>query len=188
VLGPLDGDFALRLSIDLVAIAILAFGLSLPRRGRRDLVVLHVVLNVALLVALTVIAAGEVGAAVGFGLFAVLAILRLRSEELDLADVAYVFAALILGLVCGIDLGEPGATAILAALVLAAVVVADHPRLLPAERRVEVVLDRVVSDERLLAAELGPRFGGTVAAVKLVEVDDVRETTRVKLRLRPEAR
>ena len=42
---------------------------------------------------------------VGFGLFAVLSIVRLRSEPFSNRELAYFFVALVLALVCAIDLG-----------------------------------------------------------------------------------
>ncbi len=43
---------------------------------------------------------------VGFGLFAVLSIVRLRSEPFSNRELAYFFVALVLALVCAIDLGD----------------------------------------------------------------------------------
>ena len=60
-----------------MAITVLAIGLFYRRHRRSDLVVLYVVFNVGLFAAVVVISEGQVVAAVGFGLFAVLSIIRL---------------------------------------------------------------------------------------------------------------
>jgi hypothetical protein len=172
-----------RLGVDLVAIFVLAVLLSYRRHRRRDLVALYCIFNVGLFAAVVVIAGGEVAAAVGFGLFAVLSIIRLRAETLTNAEIASFFAAIVLGLVCGIDLGGVQLNAGLAALVLAAVAIADHPGLLAEHRRVDVTLDVAVSDHDTLIGEVERRLGVEVIAVELTDVNYVRETTTVAARV-----
>jgi hypothetical protein len=105
-----------------------------------------------------VIAGGQVAAAVGFGLFAVLSIIRLRAETLSNRDIAYFFAAIVLGLVCAIDLGGIQANALLAALVVAAPAAIDHPRLLAEQERLTVTVDVAEADPAALRAELEARL------------------------------
>lgn len=172
-----------RLLIDLIAIGVLAFGLSYRRHGRRDLVVLYGVFNIGLFAAVVVIGAGEIGAALGFGLFAVLSIIRLRSESLSNPDIAYFFAAIVIGLVTAVDLGDALVTTALAGLVLAAVALIDHPRLLPMTRDLEVMLEEALPGEAPLRTRLEERLGSRVVDVDVLEVDYVRETTRVAVRV-----
>jgi apolipoprotein N-acyltransferase len=181
------GPTALRLLIDLAALAALC-ALSLRRHGRRDLVVLLALFNVGLFVAVVVIAAGRVDAAVGFGLFAVLSIIRLRSEPLAHPEIASFFAALVLALASAVDLGGPLGTVLLCALVLAAAAVVDHPRLLRGDHRVALTLEVVVTDHDELLALVRDRLGAGVAAVQVLEVDYVRELTRVVARVQGTAR
>ncbi len=177
------GQVAGRLALDVAAVALLALGLFYRRHGRRDLVVLQVIFNVGLFAAVIVIAGGQVAAAVGFGLFAVLSIIRLRAETLSNRDIAYFFAAIVLGLVCAIDLGGITANALLAALVVAAPAAIDHPRLLAEQERVMVTVDVAQADPGALRAELEARLGVPVISLEVRDVDYVRETTRVQVRL-----
>ena len=73
---PLDVlDLAVRLLIDLLAIGVLAYGLYYRRHGRRDLFTVYSAFNVGVFLIVTAITVGEIAVAVGFGLFAVLAML-----------------------------------------------------------------------------------------------------------------
>src|SRR3989337_27073 len=72
--SPMTTDILERLAIDLVAIAVLAYGIYYRRHRRRDLVVIYAMFNVGLFLALVVISNGNISAGVGFGLFAVLSI------------------------------------------------------------------------------------------------------------------
>ena len=174
---------AARLGVDIVAIAVLALVLSYRRHGRRDLVALYTIFNVGLFAAVTVISAGQVAAAVGFGLFAVLSIIRLRAETLTNAEIAYFFAAVVLGLVTAVDMGGVAANIGLALVVVLAPAIADHPRALEENRRVDVVLDVAVPGHAALIDVLEQRLGARVIAVEVSEVDYVRETTRVAARV-----
>ena len=176
------GPTALRLLVDVAAIAALV-GLSFHRQGRRDLVVLYTTFNIGLFVAVVVIAAGNVGAAVGFGLFAVLSIIRLRSETLAHPEIAGFFAALIIALACGVELGSPFLNAGLCVVLLAVAYVIDHPRLVRHDQRVELTLERVVADPGELEAVVRERLGDPVQVVQVLEVDYVRELTRVAARV-----
>ena len=178
---------ALRLLVDLVAIAVLVT-LSFHRQGRRDLLVLYTTFNVGLFIAVTVIAAGDVGAAVGFGLFAVLSIIRLRSETLGNPEIAGFFAALVLALACGVELGSPLVNAGLCVILLAAAYLVDHPGLLRHDQRVELTLERVVAEQGELEAVVRERLGRAVEAVQVLEVDYVREVARATARVTRDSR
>ncbi|MHB9752960.1 DUF4956 domain-containing protein [Streptomyces sp. BYX5S] len=174
-----------HLGLDLLAVAVLTFGIFYPRHRRRELVPAYLALNVALFA--VVAALGEVGRggglALGFGLFGVLSIVRLRSDALRHQEVAYYFVTLVLGLLCGLRALGLGITAALVALLLVVVYVADHPRLYARDRRAVVTLDAVHTDENALRAELarrvGPPHGWTVR-----EIDYVRDLMVVEVEFR----
>ena len=109
-------------------VAALVYGLFLPRHRRMDLVVVYALFNLGLFLALVVISRGGVSMGVGFGLFAVLSIVRLRSEPYSNRELAYFFVAIVLALVCAIDIGHLALAGVLATVLLAAWAV-DHPRL-----------------------------------------------------------
>ena len=173
------GDLTLRLAIDLVAIAALVFGLFHLRHRRMDLVVVYFLFNVGVFLALSVIAAGELSLGVGFGLFAVLSIVRLRSEPFSNRELAYFFVALVIGLVCALDVGHPAYAGVLAGVALLAAWAIDHPRISPPSRRLEVTLERVFSDDEALRDHLRERLRAPVLDATVLEIDYVREMMRV---------
>jgi hypothetical protein len=177
------GDLALRLAIDVAAVAALVFGLFHPRHRRMDLVVVYALFNVGVFLALSVIVAGELSMGVGFGLFAVLSIVRLRSEPFSNRELAYFFVALVIGLVCALDIGHPAYAGVLAGVALLAAWAIDHPRVSRPTRRLEVVLERTFGDDEALREHLRERLRAPVLEVTVHEIDYVRETTRVEVRL-----
>ena len=183
----MSAELAVRLAIDLAAIAVLAYAIFLPRHRRMDLVVTYALFNLGLFLALAVIAGGEVSIGVGFGLFAVLSIVRLRSEPFTNRELAYFFVALVLALVCAIDLGSLAFAGMLAAVALLAAWAIDHPRLSKPTRRVEVMLELVFSDDDALRRHLEERLNATIVDVAVHEIDYVRETTRACVSYEPRA-
>ena len=168
--------------LDIVALAILVGALYIPRHGRRDLVAAYIGVNVGVLaVTLLLSSAQELGAGLGLGLFGVLSIIRLRSTALAQGEVAYFFAALALGLIGGME-ASIGLTAILMALVLAALFVGDHPALMRRNRNQVVTLDRAVSDEHELTGHLEQLLNAKVLNLDVQRIDLVNDTTVVDVR------
>jgi Domain of unknown function (DUF4956) len=170
---------------DLAAIVILVFGLFLPRHGRSELVVSYLTTNVGVLVVVAALASSTIGAGLGLGLFGILSIIRLRSEELSHHEIAYYFAALTLGLLGGLDTGAGVTGLAMMAMVLVAVAIGDHPRVAPPARTQQLLLDRAHTDERALVAHVERLLGGSVTSTKVVRADFVNDTTLVDVRYRP---
>jgi hypothetical protein len=166
---------------DLVAISALTV-LYFARHRRRDLVVSYLGINVGVLAVSAALATSGVGAGVGLGLFGVLAIIRLRSTELDQHEVAYYFSALALGLLGGLGTGEPALSGVLMAVIVGVMYAAGHPRLLQRYRRQVMVLDSAFMDERVLVAHLEGLLGARVHQVTVQRVDLVNDTTWVDVR------
>jgi hypothetical protein len=171
-------------TLDLVAIAVLVFGLYFPRHHRRDMVVAYLVVNVGVLGVSEALLASTVSAGLGLGLFGVLSIIRLRSEELAQHEVAYYFAALALGLLGGLAANAGLLTGVVMALIVLALYVGDHPQLFPSFRNQTVTLDRAYLNEAAARARLEELLDARVHQLTIRKVDLVRDTTVVDVRYR----
>lgn len=168
---------------NLVAITVLALGIYFPRHRRRDLVVAYFGVNLGIMAVSSVLLSTAVGAGLGLGLFGVLSIIRLRSDELAQHEVAYYFSALALGLLSGLG-ADPVVSLVLMAFIVGVMFVADHPALLRGYRRELVVLDRAVVDEAALIDHLEARLGRRVVGVSVNRLDLVNDSTWVDVRSR----
>ena len=175
-------DALMRLSFDAVAIGILAFALYYRRHGRSDLAVLLCLFNLGVFLAVIVIVGGEFGVSAGLGLFAVLSVMRMRSETFSARELGYLFTALALAIVCAVDVGGLAFPLALSAAALGAVAVLDHPRLMRSTRTMDVTVELVFADHDALRRHLEERLNVAIADVRVVEVDYVREVTRAELR------
>ncbi|GAB7036940.1 MULTISPECIES: DUF4956 domain-containing protein [Catenuloplanes] len=170
------------IAVDLVAIGVLVFAVYFPRHHRRDLVAAFLGVNIGVLAVSLVLASSTVGVGLGLGLFGVLSIIRLRSDEIAQHEVAYYFAALALGLLAGLSGTVTPLTAALMALVVAALVAGDHPALFRRHRARTLRLDTAHTDEAALTAHLEVLLGARVLHVSIKSVDLVNDTTLAEVR------
>ncbi|WP_028647856.1 DUF4956 domain-containing protein [Nocardiopsis sp. CNT312] len=176
--------FWFALAVDLAAIILLSYCLYFRRHGRRDLLLAYLALNTGIFAVVSVLTQREVGLAVGFGLFGVLAILRLRSDTIGQGETGYYFTAIALGLVNAVAASAPWTLLGINALLLGVMFVADHPRLLARRERRLVTLDVVHEDPVSLRQDLEARLRGGVEHVEVAEVDYVRDLMVVDVRFR----
>jgi hypothetical protein len=174
-------NLLLRLFADLASIGLLSLMVA-RRRPRRGLFMVYASFNIGLFAVLTVITREHVGPAIGFGLFAMLSIVRLRSEPFGNADLAYFFCALVLALANGLRLDDEALAVAVDGIVLVALFLVDHPSLYRRTARQRVTLDEVVTGEVALRATLEQRLAVEIVDVTVEETDYVRETTRVSVR------
>ncbi|GLI27797.1 DUF4956 domain-containing protein [Agromyces rhizosphaerae] len=172
----------LAVAIDLVAITVLILGIYFPRHRRRDLVAAYIGVNVGVVAVSMVLGSAAIGAGLGLGLFGVLSIIRLRSREIEQHEVAYYFASLALGLIAGLGSDLGWIAGALMGLIVGAMFLADHPRLLHRYRQQTVVLDRAVSDAAELDRALEEVLGGRVHRADVKRLDLVNDTTVVDVR------
>lgn len=171
-------------TIDIIALLILTGGLYARRHSGRELLMVYSCFNIGLYIALVSITNGRFPAGVGFGLFGVLSIIRLRSQAFSTAEIGYFFTALVLALVSGLPgrgLAVPG---VLSAVLLLAVYFADHPALHPTVHTARLTLERAYTDSPGLRDAAGRQLGVEVLDLRIIEVDAVRDTTRVDVRYR----
>lgn len=172
------------IAADLVAVTILAVAVYFPRYRRRDMLVAIVGINVGVMAVTTALANAEVTAGLGLGLFGVLSIIRLRSDELAQEEIAYYFSALALGLLAGFQLDPTWLGPALMAAVVVALFIADHPKLFADSRHQTVTLDTAHTDEGVLRSELEQLLSSHVTRMKVKKVDLVNDTTTVDVRYR----
>ncbi len=170
------------IAADLVAIGLMVFALYFPRHRRRDLVVAFLSINVGVMGVTFAMSTAELSLGFGLGIFAVLSIIRLRSTEMDHAEIAYYFTAIALGLLGGFPSTSPNVSFTLMAVLLGVIAVGDSRALLSRARQQTMVLDRAVTDEAVARDLVGDILGARIDRVTLHKVDLVSETTLCDVR------
>ncbi|CAN5385360.1 DUF4956 domain-containing protein [soil metagenome] len=173
---------SITIAANCVAILILVFGIYFPRHRHRDMVVAYLGINVGVLSIASVLTSVDASIGLGMGLFGVISIIRLRSDELNQRQVAYYFASLALGLLGGTKVADYMISLALMVALLAVLWFGDHPRLLGRYRVQQLTLDRAFMDEQQLTAHLGAMFPGVIRGVSIKRVDFVNDTTNLEVR------
>ena len=181
---PMYAEYAIDLGVDVAAIFLLAYALYFRRHRRADLLLAYIALNIGIFVAVSLLSTARVDIALGFGLFAILSIIRLRSSAVTQQEVAYYFVALVMGLVNGLNLDDRRLVVLINVLLLVTMLVVDSRRLRERARRMDVTLDVVHADDAALVADLERRLGGRVLHHEVNDVDYVRQTMLVDVRYR----
>lgn len=173
------GELIRDLGLNLASIFLLVYVIYFRRHRRWDQVVGYVAFNISLFtVSAALGSSGPVNVGVGFGLFAVLSVVRLRSDESGQIEIGFTMVALVLGLMSGLPGMEFGIKVIFASLLVIAMFLVDMSAIGRRYRysRVKVELDRIIHDELALNEHLQMTFGKTVKSVSVRSVDMVRDT------------
>jgi hypothetical protein len=170
-------------AVDLVAVLVLAMAVYYPRHRRADLVTAFIAVNVGVLAVTIVLSSSAATIGLGLGLFGVLSIIRLRSDELGQHEIAYYFAALAIGLIGGLGTSDVALSVALMAALVGVLALADSRLLHGATGplRQVVVLDSAITDEATLVQRLEMLLDARVTRVTPVRVDLVNDTTTVEV-------
>jgi len=172
-----------RLGVDVVTMLLLVGWLYRRRLAAPEMALVFTALNIGLFAAVTTIGAGSFPTGIGFGLFGLLSLVRLRSTAFTLKDVAYTFVALVLALVNALPERNVLVVVLLDVVLLGSLWVVDETRRrTPPSRLMTVTLDIAVRDLASAASEVRRRLDVEPILVVVEDVDLVRETTRVAVR------
>lgn len=170
------------LGLDVLSLLLLVGWLYRRRVAAPEMTMVFAALNIGLFAAVVAIGSNDFPVGVGFGLFGLLSLVRLRSAAFSIKDMAYTFVALVLALVSALPEKHIWLAVLLDAVMLVAMWLVDDSRTRPVTRVMRMTLDRAVADPALARAEVERRLGTTPIAVLVEQVDYVRETTVVAVR------
>jgi hypothetical protein len=174
---------SLRFGLDLAAMLVLVFGLYYRRYRDKDLVTAASLFNIFAFGVLSILSSVEFSLAAGFGLFAILALFTLRSEQISKVEITYFFGSVAIAVICAI----PGTPLALVAGVVAFVLLGawafDHPAILASSDGVKITLDKIdpdaLSQPDKMRADLSARLGVQVMSYRITSLDYINDMARV---------
>ena len=96
-------EFLTSLGVDLVVVVLLAFGLFYRRHKDREMAIAIAAINITLWALTGALASYTLSLGVGFALFAVISVIRLRSTTASWISMAYLLVGLGSGLIIGLS-------------------------------------------------------------------------------------
>ncbi|MCC7281373.1 MAG: DUF4956 domain-containing protein [Acetobacteraceae bacterium] len=185
MLSVIRPELVVRFAIDVLAMAILVFGLYYRRYRDKELTAAAALFNIFAFGVLTILGAVEFSVAAGFGLFAILALFTLRSEPITKIEIAYFFGAIALAVISAVKGTDLAFVAIVAGLVVVGAWLVDHPKILASVDGIRITLDKIdhgaLSDPVRMKAELSKRLGVSVMSYQITALDYVSDMARINV-------
>lgn len=177
-----------RAALDLLTMLLLVGWLYKSQQSVPSMPLVLSSLNVGIFVAVTVFTSGKtpLSAGIGFGLFALLSMLRLRSAAFTIKDVAFTFLILITGLVNSLPATSWGLLISVNLAILLVVLITDTHRESKTTRVMAVSLKQVFDDPAMIRPAVETKLGMTVESVVVKEVNFVKGITEVKVEYQPD--
>lgn len=187
VQNPLT-SLVIRFGLDLAAMVILIFGMYYRRYQDKELVTAASLFNIFAFAVLQVLSSVEFGIGAGFGLFAILALFALRSEQISKTQITYFFGSVALAVICSVKGTTIPFVAATLVLVLLGAYIFDHPRMLQSVDGIKITLDQIdpnaLSDPKAMKAALSERLGVEVMSYQIISFDYVNEMARINVNFR----
>jgi Domain of unknown function (DUF4956) len=182
--GPI-AELAARFAIDIASMTLLIFGMYYRRYRDKELATSASLFNIFAFAVLTILSSVEFSVAAGFGLFAILALFSLRSEQISKTEITYFFGSIALAVICSVLGTSLALVGTITGFVLIAAWVIDHPRMLKSASSAKLTLDRidphVLSDYARMKADLSGRLGVEVMTFQIVELNYVSDLARINV-------
>ncbi len=181
----LTSETPLRFLINVTAMVALVFGLYWRRYRDKELVTAASLFNIFAFGVLSILSAVEFSLAAGFGLFAILALFTLRSEQISKVEITYFFGSVSIAVICAIPGTEITLALAVVVLVLAGAWVFDHPAILATSDGVKITLDKIdpdaLSDPAKMRADLSARLGVDVMSYQITALDYINDMARLNV-------
>lgn len=174
-----------RFAIDVLAMMVLVFGMYYRRYRDKELVTAAALFNIFAFAVLTILSVVEFSVAAGFGLFAILALFSLRSEQITKTEITYFFGSVTISVICSVHGTTLEFVAAVVALILLAAWLIDHPRILCSADGVKITLDKIdahaLSDPEAMRLDLSARLGVDVMSYQIVALDYISDMARISV-------
>jgi hypothetical protein len=187
-IAPAMIDLLGRAALDLLTMLLLVGWLYKSAQSVPSMPLVLSSLNVGIFSAVTVFtyAEGAISAGVGFGLFALLSMLRLRSAAFTIKDVAFTFLVLITGLVNSLPTDSWGMLISVNLAILLVVLITDTHRESKTTRVMAISIKEAYSDPSLIRAAVEEKLGMAVESIVIKEINFAKGITDLKVEYHPD--
>lgn len=173
-----------RFGIDAAAMLALV-GMYYQRYRDKELVTTAGMFNIFVFAVLTVLSSVNFSLEAGFGLFAILALFTLRSEQITKVEITYFFGSVAIAVICSVHGTQLPFVIVITALVLAGAYFIDHPKMLSSVDGIKITLDEIdthaLSNPTAMRQDLSRRLGVDVMSYQIVSFDYVNDMARINV-------
>jgi len=178
--------FFVRMAIDLVSMIVLIRLIYYKVYARRDYFFTFFMFNLVIFIITSLLNSNSgfsIGAA--FGLFAIFAMLRYRTEDISARDMTYLFMSITIGLISSINMGTAFEIVIINAIIILTAYLIEgnilfKPEFVKVVEYEKIELIRPENNAELLS-DLKTRTGLNVHKVYIKRIDFLRDTALLKI-------
>jgi hypothetical protein len=180
-------NFIAHFVMNLVAVAILCYVIYYQRYHDKQAATSYILFNIFLFTVITILFSMEEGISVGlgFGLFAILSIIRLRSETFEKKEITYFFGILSLAIINAVGIDNFWFLAMCNALIVISAWIVDHPRIIRGADQTDIVLDHIpegiFDNHEDINQILNDKFGLDVISFDVKKIDYVRDMVTLRV-------
>lgn len=179
-------DFFVRLALNMLSMIILIRLIYYKVYGRRDFFFTFFMFNLIIFI-ITILLNSNSGFSIGaaFGLFAIFAMLRYRTEDISARDMTYLFMSITIGLISSINMGTVLEIIIIDTIILLAAYLIEGNVFAKAEFVKSIQYEKIElvtpENEAGLLEDLKERTGLKIHKVHVKRIDFLRDTAEIRV-------
>ncbi|HWV15393.1 MAG TPA: DUF4956 domain-containing protein [Cellvibrio sp.] len=181
-------NLAARFFIDVSTMLLLVLGIYYRRYGDKELVISAALFNIFAFAVLTILSSVQFSVTAGFGLFAILALFTLRSEQITKTEITYFFGCIAISVICSVQGTAMSLVLVTVAVVVLGAYLIDHPLILPSVNGIRITLDKIdayaLSNTVKMREELSSRLGVEVLSYQVKTIDFINDMVVINVNYR----
>ena len=185
IFGLLSGQFFPLLLINTVFLAVLLRGIFFRHSPKRNFLFGFFMFGTGVFLVTHLLQGVEISMGFAFGLFAIFAMLRYRTETISIRDMTYLFLVIVISLLNGVGpLTPEGATfvnAILCIIVAIGETSLFAPRVFEKRIRYENINNIRPENYHLLVADITQRTGLNVTNIEITDIDFLSDIANLQI-------
>ena len=171
----------------MISATILAYGIYYRRYNDKEGVTSYMLFNVFVFAVITALfnTSDNMSLGLGFGMFAILSLITLRSEPMKKTEITYFFGSLSLAIINAIGLPSIFLLILCNVIIVVGAWIIDNPNILKGVYTMKVVLDHIpegiLENPEKMRGKFSKKFGINVISYSVGNINYVKDTARIKL-------
>ena len=185
VFGLLNGQFFPLLLINTVFLAVLLRGIFFRYSPKRNFLFGFFMFGTGVFLVTHLLQGVEISMGFAFGLFAIFAMLRYRTETISIRDMTYLFLVIVISLLNGVGPLTPAGAAFVNAILCMIVAIGETslfaPRVFEKKIRYENINNIRPENHHLLVADITQRTGLNVTSIEITDIDFLSDIANLQI-------
>jgi hypothetical protein len=185
IIGPLSIKFFSMLLVNIIFLGILLRGIFYRHSPDRNSVFGFFMFGTGVFIVTHLLQGVEISMGFAFGLFAIFAMLRYRTESITIRDMTYLFLVIVISLLNGVGPLEPSSAAFVNSILCIIVAVGETnlfaPRIFEKNIRYENIHNIRPENYELLVADIKERTGLDVKDIEILNIDFLSDIANLKV-------